>query len=114
MSKPCSRGASEGLTHLDEPVDRRVQERRKRQENAEQVFNDYISTVAGELRLPLMSILRLVRLLGEHEGVVDAGTREYVDYIRASAEHMSVMLDDLMRPAGTRQRSKKARPSCEM
>lgn len=101
------------MTHFDEPVERRVQERRKRLENAEQVFDDYISSVANELRLPLRSILRLARLLGEHEGAVDAGTREYVDYIRASAEHMSVMLNDLRRPAGAGQRLVKGRPPRE-
>jgi signal transduction histidine kinase len=93
------------MTHGDGSAERRVEERRKRLENAEQVFDDYLSSVAIEMRLPLRSILRLARLLGEHEGVMDAGTREYAEYIRASAEHMSVMLNDLRRPPGARQRS---------
>lgn len=98
------------MTDGDGSVERRVQERRKRRENAEQVFDEYISSVAKELRLPLRSILRLARLLGEHEGVVNAETREYVQYIRASAEHMAVMLDDLARPPGAGRRSMKGRP----
>lgn len=101
------------MTHTDEPVERRLQERRKSLENAEQVFDDYISSVANELHLPLRSILRLARLLGEHEGAVDAETREYVDYIRASAEHMFVMLNNLRRPPGAGQRSMKIRPPRE-
>lgn len=101
------------MTHCAEPAERRVQERRKRRENAEQVFDEYISAVANELRLPLRSILRLARLLGEHEGAVNAETREYVDYIRASAEHMFVMLNDLRRPPGAGRRSNTSRPPCK-
>jgi len=86
------------MTHFDEPVERRVQVCRKRLANAERVFEEYISDVAIEMRLPLRSILGLARLLGEHEGEMDARTREYADYIRASAEHMSVMLIKLRRP----------------
>jgi signal transduction histidine kinase len=101
------------MTSGDGAGERRVQERRKRLENAEQVFDDYVATVANELRLPLRAILRLARLLGEHEGAMDAGTREYADYIRASAEHMSVMLNDLKCPPGAGRRSRQDRPPWE-
>ncbi len=73
-----------------------------RLESMDRVFEDYISTVTGELRAPLRSLLTLARQIGEYDGVMDAGAREYADYIRASAEHMSVMLNDLKRPAAPR------------
>lgn len=101
------------MTQPGAPGERRVQERRQQLKNAERVFDDYIASVARELRLPLRSILRLARMLGEHEGAVDAETRQYVDYIRASAEHMSVMLGNLRRPHGGGRRSTTARPPGE-
>ena len=85
------------MTHGNGSGERRVLERSERRENVDQVFEDYLSSVADELRLPLRSLIKLTRLLGEHEGHLNAGTREYVDYIRASAEHMSVMLNKLRR-----------------
>ena len=84
-----------------------------RLEAASQGCDEYLSTVASELRAPLRSVLNLARLLGEYDGVMDAVTREYADYIRASAEHMSFMLNNLRRPSGAGQRSMKAGPRGE-
>lgn len=90
------------MSHSDATIERRDQERRLRLEVMDRVFDDYLSMVACEMRAPLRSILTLVRHIGEYDGEMDTNAREYADYIRASAEHMSVMLNDLKRPSAPR------------
>ena len=81
-----------------------------RLEAADRVLDDAVFSVAGELRGSLRSILKLSRLIREFDGEVDTDTREYADYIRATAEHMAFMLNGLRRPnqaghtAGARRR----------
>lgn len=69
-------------------------------ESADRMLEESIAAAACELRGPLRSILKLARLLREYDGAMDAETMEYADYIRANAEHMSVMLAGLRRPRG--------------
>ena len=71
-------------------------------EQVDQAFDDYIAAAPGQFRSPLRSIVKLVQLLGEFDGEMDAGTREYADHIRASVEHLTVMLKDLKRPGAPR------------
>ena len=78
---------------------------------ADQAFADCLSGVAGELRGPLRSVLKLARLLAGHDGALDAGTREYADYIRANTEHMAVMFDNLKRQAAPRATADESRRS---
>jgi signal transduction histidine kinase len=68
---------------------------RMRLELADRILDDALVTVPIELRASLRSILSLGRLIREFDGAMNADTREYVDYIRASVEHMSATLSRL-------------------
>jgi len=96
----AGQGSREGMTYRDGAVERPVQDCSMCRETAERFSDDSIASVACELRGPLRSVLKLAQLLKEYDGAIDADTREYADYIRANAEHMSVMLAGLMRPRG--------------
>jgi len=87
------------MTHRTQPVERRLGDRRKNGDAVDRAFDDYIAASARELRGPLRSVLRLARVLREYDGAMDGSAREYADYIRASAEHMTMMLNDLRHPA---------------
>lgn len=74
-------------------------------EAADRALDAAVALVARELRAPLRSILKLGRQIREYDGEMDAGAREYAEHIRASAEHMSVMLASLRRPCCARRRT---------
>lgn len=86
--------------HRDGVVERPVQDCSLCRESADRMLEESIAAAACELRGPLRSILKLARLLREYDGAMDAEAREYADYIRANAEHMSAMFAGLRRPGG--------------
>ena len=71
---------------------------RMRLELADRILDEALVTVPIELRAPLRSVLSLGRLIREFDGAMNADAREYVDYIRASVEHMSVTLSRMRPP----------------
>lgn len=74
---------------------RDITERRRMQEDADRVKDEFFATVSHELRTPLTSILGYSELMADLEQLSTQGTR-FLQVIRRSAERELRLVDDLL------------------
>ncbi|MGH7139636.1 MAG: response regulator, partial [Pirellulales bacterium] len=74
---------------------RELQKAKEAADRASQSKSDFLANISHEIRTPLTAVLGFTRLL--MDGVDDAGQRgEYLQIIRASAEHQLTLINDLL------------------
>lgn len=74
---------------------RDISERRKMQEDADRIKDDFFATVSHELRTPLTSMLGYAELMAELEQLSPQGTR-FLNVMTRSAERELRLVDDLL------------------
>lgn len=90
-------GAEEKLRRLNEDLERRVQQRTTELETANKELRAFNYTVSHDLRTPLRAIHGCSRaLLDKPAAALDADAAERVRGIRANAERMGQLIDDLL------------------
>jgi PAS domain S-box-containing protein len=92
------KGREAELLRLNESLEARVGERTAELAAANRELESFASSVAHDLRAPLRGIDGFGKLLDEHAGsTLDATSRGYMQRIRASAQRMGQLIDDLLR-----------------
>jgi two-component system sensor histidine kinase/response regulator len=93
-----SRAADRSQRELERQVDERTRELQAAKEAADrasQSKSDFLANISHEIRTPLTAILGFAKLL--MDGTEDAEQRnEYLQIIRASAEHQLTLINDLL------------------
>ena len=89
--------AERQLRSLNEELDERVKERTAQLENANNELESFSYTVSHDLRTPLRAIDGFSRqLLEGYRGSLDEKGVHYLERVRAAAQRMGGMIDDLL------------------
>ncbi len=90
----------ETVEQLEDKVAARTQEIRAKNEQllrANRIKDDFLANVSHELRTPLTSIITATRLLDmKAREVLDPRQQQYLSIIRASGDHLKVLINDLI------------------
>lgn len=90
----------ETVEQLEHKVASRTQEIRAKNEQllrANRIKDDFLTNVSHELRTPLTSIITATRLLDmQAKEVLDTRQQKYLSIIRASGDHLKVLINDLL------------------
>ncbi|MBC8121462.1 MAG: response regulator [Gemmatimonadaceae bacterium] len=90
----------ETVEHLEDKVADRTREIRTKNEQllrANRIKDDFLANVSHELRTPLTSIITATRLLDmKAKEVLDDRQQQYLGIIRASSDHLKVLINDLI------------------
>lgn len=90
--------AEDEIRALNTDLERRVKERTRALEEANQELESFSYSVSHDLRAPLRGIDGFGQvLLDDHSGQLDAEGRAHLERIRAAAQRMGVLIDDLLR-----------------
>ncbi len=85
------------LRHLNEDLERRVEERTRALQSANQELEAFSYSVSHDLRTPLRAINGFSRLLEQdYAGQIDAHGRDMLNRVAAGAETMGHLIDDLL------------------
>ncbi len=85
------------IRHLNEDLERRVQERTAQLEASNQELEAFAYSVSHDLRAPLRGIDGWSLALSEDYGsLFDATAREYLDRVRSETQRMGRLIDDLL------------------
>jgi PAS domain S-box-containing protein len=89
--------AQQALEHLNETLERRVDERTGELEVANRELESFAYSVSHDLRAPLQVIDGFGRaLLSKHARQLDEQARHYLSRIRDNTRHMGELIDDLL------------------
>jgi signal transduction histidine kinase len=90
--------AEDEIRALNTGLERRVKERTRALEEANQELESFSYSVSHDLRQPLRAVDGFSQvLLEDHGGQLDAEARGHLGRIRAAAQRMGVLIDDLLR-----------------
>jgi PAS domain S-box-containing protein len=92
------RKAEAGLLEAKETLEQRVRARTEELERLNAELRSFTYSVSHDLRAPIRHIDGFVRLLEERDGPrLSAEGRRYLETVRASAQRMGALIDDLLR-----------------
>ena len=93
-----SRAADRSQRELEQAVELRTQQLREAKEAADRASrskSEFLANISHEIRTPLTAILGFTKLLTDGADQTDE-RHEYLQIIRASAEHQLVLINDLL------------------
>jgi len=89
--------AQQALEHINETLERRVDERTRELALSNQELESFSYSVSHDLRAPLQVIDGFGRaLLSRHAQALDAQARHYLERIRDNTRQMGALIDDLL------------------
>jgi PAS domain S-box-containing protein len=93
-----SRRAADEIRRLNQDLERRVAERTAELAVANRELESFASSVAHDLRAPLRAVDGFGKILDDRAGAsLDAESRGYLQRIRASAQRMGRLIDELLK-----------------